>query len=104
MPTPESQRVYHAKMETKGDVRVIDDGDVLVETIGPWQTWIGKPGEVEHSTKFSPPDRLLVTKSTAEHLVAGNAVKVMEEKPRRRKRKKPTEDKAKKASENKGAG
>jgi len=93
-----SQRVYDAKMETKGVIRVIDDGDVLVETTGPWQTWIGEPGADVHSTKFFPPERLLVTKAKAEHLVKGNAVKVIEEKPKRRKRK------AKKASKGKGAG
>ena len=105
-PTPESQRTYHAKMETRGDVRVIDDGDVLVETIGAWATWIGKPGEVVHSTKFFPPDRLLIPKDMAEHLVRGNAAKIIEEpeKPKRRKRRKPKEDKAKKATEDKGAG
>lgn len=86
-PTPESQRVYHARLETRGGVQVIDEGDVLVETIAPWQTWIGKPGgEVVHSTKFFPPERLLVPKATADRLVAGNAAKIIPE-PKRRKRK-----------------
>ena len=99
-PTPMSQRVYDAKIETKGDITVIDDGDVLVETVGPWQTWIGKPGADVHSTKFFPPERLLVTKAKAEHLVKGNAVKIIEEKPKPKRRKR----KAKKASKGKGAG
>jgi len=105
-PTPMSQRTYHAKMETKGDVRVIDDGDVLVETIGAWQCWIGPPGSDVHSTKFFPPERLLVSRAKAEHLIKGNAAKIIEEpeKPKRRKRRKPKEDKAKKATEDKGAG
>lgn len=89
-PTPESQRVYHDKIETRRGVRVIDDGDVLVETVGPWQTWIGEPGKVEHSTKFFPPERLLVPRATAERLVAGGAARIIEEKPKRRKHKKPT--------------
>lgn len=112
MPTPESQRSYHAKIEARGDIKVIDDGDVLVETIWPWQTWIGKPGEVEHSTKFFPPERLLVPRYVAEGLVGGNAVKILEdrsthiegpEKPSR-KRGRPKEDKALRPSEDKGAG
>ena len=96
-PTPMSQRVYHDKIETRGDVRVIDDGNVLVETTGPWQCWIGEQGADVHSTKFFPPERLLVTKAKAEHLVKGNAVKIIEEKPKPRR-------KAKKASKGKGAG
>jgi len=92
-----SQRVYHDKMETRGDVRVIDDGDVLVETIGPWKCWIGPQGADVHSTKFFPPERLLVTRVKAEHLIKGNAVKIIEEKPKRTR-------KAKKASKGKGAG
>lgn len=96
-PTPMSQRVYDAKIETRGDMRVIDDGDVLVETIGPWQTWIGPPGADVHSTKFFPPERLLVTKAKAEHLLKGKAVKIIEEKPGRKR-------KAKKAEKGEGAG
>lgn len=110
MPTPKSQRSYHAKIESRGDVKVIDDGDVLVETIWPWQTWIGEPGSEVHSTKFFPPERLLVPRYVAEGLVGGGAVKILEdrsthiEEPEKRKRGRPKEDKAKRPSENKGAG
>lgn len=86
MPTPESQRVYHDKIETRGDVQVIDDGDVLVETIAPWQTWIGEPGEEVHSTKFFPPQRFLVPQETAERLVAGNAARIIKEPKRKAKK------------------
>jgi len=91
-----SQRVYHDKIETRGDIRVIDDGDVLIETTGPWQTWIGEPGADVHSTKFFPPERFLVPRDMAERLVRGNAAKIVEEKPKPKR-------KAKKASKGKGA-
>lgn len=110
MPTPMSQRSYHAKIETRHGIQVIDDGDVLVETIWPWQTWIGEPGAEIHSTKFFPPERVLVPRYMAEGLVGGNAIKIIEvpdfkepEKPRH-KRKGPKEDKALRSSEDKGAG
>jgi hypothetical protein len=91
MPTPEDQRFYHAKMDEKGGIRRIDDGEVLVETVGPWQTWIGEPGEVDHSTKFMPPEKLLVTEEMAERLVAGNAALVIREpKPKRKPSKRKT--------------
>jgi len=77
MPTPEEQRIYHDRIEEKGGLRVIDNGTTLVETIGPWHTHIGKPGEVVHSTKFFPPERVLVPKEMAEHLLAGNAVVIL---------------------------
>lgn len=109
-PTPLSQRSYHATLEARGDIRIIDDGDILVETTNPWQTWIGEPGVEVHSTKFFPPERLLVPRYVAEGLVKGNAAKIIEEPdqtgPRgeKRKRGRPKEDKALRPSEDKGAG
>lgn len=100
MPTPESQRFYHAKMDEKGGIRRIDGGEVLVETIGPWQTWIGEPGDDVHSTKFQPPEKLLVTEKMAARLVAGNAALIIQRpKPKRKPRKSKT--KALKPEENK---
>ncbi|HUV74805.1 MAG TPA: hypothetical protein VMW79_10885 [Anaerolineae bacterium] len=77
MPTPIEQRIYHAKIEEKDGLRVIDNGTTLVETIGPWHTHIGRPGEAVHSTKFFPPERVLVPESMAEHLVKGNAAVIL---------------------------
>jgi len=99
MPTPEEQRIYHAKLKEKKGESVIDDGDVLVETIAPWQTWIGKPGEVSHSTKFHPPARVRVPQSMAERLVAGNAGVIVE--PPKRKPGRPKKTKAMEPEENK---
>lgn len=102
MPTPESMRIYHAKIKEQKGVSVIDDGDVLVETIAPWQTWIGKPGKVEHSTKAFPPERFRVPQEMAEHLVAGNAVVIVEEPTRKRGR--PKKTKAMRPEEDKSIG
>jgi len=73
-----NQRVYNAKLDEKDGIRRIDDGDVLVETINPWQTWIGEWGDEVHSTKSFPPERLLVPRDKADHLVAGNAAVIVE--------------------------
>ena len=100
MPTPMDQRFYHEKLDEKGGILRIDDGEVLVETIGPWQTWIGEEGEDVHSTKFFPPEKLLVPQDMADRLVAGNAAVVIKEpKPKRKPRKRAT--KAMKPEENK---
>jgi len=101
MPTPESMRVYHAKIEEKRGVRVIDDGDVLVETTAPWQTWIGEPGQVDHSTKFFPPERFMVPQDMAERLMSGNAVVIVERPKPKRKPGRPKKTKALEPEENK---
>ena len=100
MPTPEEQRIYHAKIETgKDGISVIDDGDVLVTTTGAWHTHIGQPGEVEHSTKFFPPEQVYVPQDMADHLVAGNAAEIVEKK--RGRKKAAPENKALESEENK---
>lgn len=101
MPTPMGQRVYRRKLDEKGGIRRIEDGEVLVETLAPWQTWIGEPGADVHSTKFHPPDRLLVPEDMAEKLVRGNAVVIVEKPKPKRKPGRPKKTKALEPEENK---
>lgn len=81
MPTPMDQRCYHEKLEDKGGIPCIDDGEYLVETIGPWCTWIGEWGADVHSTKFAPPDQIWVTQEMAERLVNGGAAVIVRKDP-----------------------
>ena len=101
MPTPMNQRRYHAKLEDKDGMRRIDDGKVMIETINPWQTWIGEPGADVHSTKFFPPERVLVTEPMAKGLVSGNAALLIEEPKPKRKPGRPKKTKALEPEENK---
>ena len=77
MPTPMDQRCYHEKLEDKGGIPQIDDGEYLIETIGPWCTWIGEWGADVHSTKFAPPDQIWVTQEMAERLENGGAAVIL---------------------------
>jgi len=102
MPTPEDQRIYHATLDTNKDgLRVIDGGQVLIETVGPWHTHIGQPGNVEHSTKFFPPERVLVPEDMAEHLEEGNAAVILGKGKAAMKKGPAPENKALKPSEDK---
>jgi len=101
MPTPMNQRCYHPTMDEKDGIPRIEDGEYLIETIGPWCTWIGEQGADVHSTKFAPPERVFVTQEMAERLVSGNAALLIEEPKLRRKPGRPKKTKALEPEENK---
>jgi hypothetical protein len=79
-------------------VPVVDGGDKLLETVGPFFVQDG-PTDLDR-VRFKPGDRLYVTDKLVEHLVAGGAARLVKPKLKRKSKK---QDKAQRAEEDKGA-